>query len=106
MSRLALFDLDNTLLSGDSEVLWGDFLVARGILGADFAARNAEMDRRYHAGAAQPADFCEFFAATLAGRSVAQWQPLRDAFMQEVIRPRLPSAAFALLASRTSFRVL
>ena len=52
MSGLALFDLDNTLLSGDSEVLWGEFLVAQGVLGADFAQRNAEMDRRYHAGLA------------------------------------------------------
>lgn len=98
MSRLALFDLDNTLLNGDSEVLWAEFLVARGVLGADFAERNAEMNRLYHAGEAAPADFCEFFASTLAGRSPAQWQPLRLAFMDEVIRPRLPAAAFALVA--------
>ncbi|CAN5458203.1 HAD family hydrolase [soil metagenome] len=97
MSRLALFDLDNTLLNGDSEVLWGEFLVAKGVLGADFAERNAEMDRLYHAGQAAPADFCEFFAGTLTGRSAAQWQPLRLAFMDQVIRPRLPTAAFALV---------
>ncbi len=37
MQTLALFDLDNTLLTGDSEVLWADFLVSRGLLGDCFA---------------------------------------------------------------------
>ena len=95
--RLALFDLDNTLLTGDSEVLWGEFLVARGLADPGFAERNAEMDRHYHAGLATPADFCAFFAATLAGRTPAEWQPLREAFMREVVRPRLPAAAMALV---------
>lgn len=96
-TRLALFDLDNTLLTGDSEVLWGKFLVARGMAGADFAERNAEMDRRYHAGEAAPGEFCEFFAGTLAGQTPAAWAPLREAFMQEVIRPRIPDSAQALV---------
>ncbi len=94
---LALFDLDNTLLTGDSEVLWGEFLVARGLAGPDFAERNTEMDRRYHAGEAAPGAFCEFFAATFGGKTPAEWQPLRQAFMQQVIRPRIPAAAMALV---------
>jgi len=94
---LALFDLDNTLLTGDSEVLWGEFLVARGLAGANFALRNAEMDRRYHAGEAAPGEFCAFFASTLGGKTPAEWQPLRQAFMQEVIRPRIPASAIALV---------
>lgn len=94
---LALFDLDNTLLTGDSEVLWADFLVARGVLGPAFAQRNAEMDRRYHAGEATPSEFCEFFASTFEGRSPAEWAPLRAAFMDEVIRPRIPAAARELV---------
>jgi len=97
MSGLALFDLDNTLLSGDSEVLWGDFLVSRGLLGDDFAHRNAEMHRRYQAGEAAPSDFCAFFARTLAGRTADEWQALRAAFMDEVVRPLIPPAAHALV---------
>lgn len=97
MSALALFDLDNTLLDGDSEVLWTDFLIAQGLLDASFAARNAEMDRRYRAGEAAPADFCEFFASTLEGRTPAQWHPVREAFMVKVVRPRIPPAARELL---------
>ncbi|CAN5920023.1 HAD family hydrolase [soil metagenome] len=95
MSGLALFDLDNTLLTGDSEVLWADFLVQRGLLDAEFAERNAEMDRRYHAGLAAPSEFCEFFASTFAGKSPAEWAPVRESFMEEVIRPRIPAAAHA-----------
>lgn len=98
MSTLALFDLDNTLLAGDSEVLWADYLIAQGLLDASFSARNAEMDRRYRAGEAAPAEFCEFFAGILGGKTPDEWSPVRAAFMQEVIRPRIPEAARQLVA--------
>ena len=97
VQTLALFDLDNTLLTGDSEVLWADFLVSRGLLGDCFAQRNADMDRRYHAGEAAPGEFCEFFASTFEGRSPAEWAPTRAAFMNEVIGPRIPDAARELV---------
>lgn len=98
MTRLALFDLDNTLLTGDSEVLWVDYLLARGALDASFAARNAEMDRRYATGTATPGEFCAFYASTFGGRTPTAWAPVREAFMAEVIRPRLSMAAHALVA--------
>ena len=97
MSALALFDLDNTLLTGDSEVLWVEDLLAQGLLDAGLAARNAEMDRRYHAGKAEPAEFCEFYAATFAGRTPQDWAPVRAGFMADVIRPRIPPAAHELV---------
>lgn len=94
---LVLFDLDNTLLTGDSEVLWVEYLLAKGVLDTSLAARNAEIDQRYHAGEATPAEFCEFFASTFAGRTPQEWAPLRAGFMAEVIRPRLPAAAHELV---------
>ena len=49
--RLALFDLDNTLLGGDSDHAWGDYLCARGILDANtYKARNDEFYQDYLAG--------------------------------------------------------
>ena len=98
MSALALFDLDNTLLTGDSEVLWVEYLLAQGLLDSALAARNAEMDRRYRAGDAAPAEFCEFFASTFAGRTPTDWAPVRAAFMADVILPRIPAAARELVA--------
>lgn len=97
MSRLAVFDLDNTLLTGDSEVLWVAHLLGRGMLPAHFAAKNAEMDRRYHAGLAAPSEFSAFYASTLAGRTPEEWAAVLADFVHGTIRPRIPQAARALV---------
>lgn len=97
MTRLALFDLDNTLLTGDSEVLWVGFLLARGVLDASLAARNAELDHRYHAGQVAPEEFCAFYAATFGGRTAAQWAPLLGDFARCVLLPRIAPDAHALV---------
>ena len=101
--KLTVFDLDHTLLSGDSDVLWCDFLMARGVLDREnFAARNQQMDAQYRAGTVSTLTFCEFYVATLAGRSAQAWQPLREAFLHEVIAPRIPAAAHALVQRHLS----
>ena len=98
MPRLTLFDLDHTLLDGDSDVLWCDFLMQRGVLErADFQARNERMARDYQAGTVSAQAFCEFYVATLAARPRAAWLPLRQAFLDEVVAPRLPAAAHTLV---------
>ncbi len=96
--RIAFFDLDHTLLDGDSDVLWCEFLVARGVLerGA-FAARNADIAARYQAGNVDPVEFANFYVSTLAGRSRGQWEPLRQEFMRDAITPRIPKASFELV---------
>jgi HAD superfamily hydrolase (TIGR01490 family) len=99
MMRLALFDLDHTLLSGDSDVLWCEFLIAEGLLDrAEFEPRNRDMAERYARGLATPAEFCGFYAQTLAGARPDAWQGLRSRFLDEVIAPRIPAAARALVA--------
>ena len=100
MSRLALFDLDHTLLSGDSDGLWCEFLMQHGQLPrGEFEGRNAQMAERYHAGSVTPVEFCEFYVSTLAGRAPAQWQPWRERFLGDVVAPLIPPAAHALLDS-------
>ena len=97
---LALFDLDHTLLSGDSDVLWCDFLMARGVLDrAAFAARNADMETRYKAGTVGVQEFADFYVGTLAGRTRAQWEALRRDFLATQIIPRIPAAALQLVRS-------
>jgi HAD superfamily hydrolase (TIGR01490 family) len=95
--RLALFDLDHTLLSGDSDVLWCEFLLAQGLLDDSFVRRNRRMSEAYTAGSVTPADYCNFYAGLLAGRSERDWLPLRQRFVDEVVRPRIPDDARALL---------
>jgi len=98
MTRLALFDLDHTLLSGDSDVLWCEFLIAEGLLDrADFEPRNRRMAERYARGIATPAEFCGFYAQTLAGARPDTWQDLRERFLRDVIAPRIPAASRELV---------
>jgi HAD superfamily hydrolase (TIGR01490 family) len=98
--RLALFDLDGTLLDGDTDELWCEFLMAEGILErTSFEVRNRDIAKRYAAGGIEPAEFCAFYASTLSGRSASQWSPLRERFVAAVIVPRLGAAAHALVAS-------
>ena len=95
---LVLFDLDHTLLDGDSDVLWCDFLIARGVLErSSFAPRNADVETRYRAGTVDVAEFANFYVGTLAGRTRVQWEPLRQQFLRTEIVPRIPRAALELV---------
>jgi HAD superfamily hydrolase (TIGR01490 family) len=99
--RLALFDLDHTLLSADSDVLWCEFLVAEGRLGLEFVGQYRAIAQRYDAGTVTPVEYCNFHAGTLAGLSPAELLPLRERFFHERVRPRIPDDARELLqASR------
>lgn len=96
--NLALFDLDHTLLSGDSDVLWCEFLQDEGVLDrAEFGPRNAAMEAAYRAGTVGVLEFSSFYVGTLAGRTVAAWEPLRRRFLDEVVVPRLPAQALELV---------
>ncbi|MES2958542.1 MAG: HAD-IB family hydrolase [Pseudomonadota bacterium] len=98
MIRLTLFDLDHTLLDGDSDVLWCDFLLDRGIIDrANFAERNARMEQDYRSGKVSAQDFCDFYVSTLAARSRTEWEPLRTEFLAQVVAPRIGTAAHALV---------
>lgn len=100
---LTLFDLDHTLLDGDSDVLWCGFLMDRGVLDrAEFEPRNRRMERDYKAGTVSPHEFCEFYVSTLAGRTRAQWEPLRRAYVDTVIAPRIGRAAHDLVERHRS----
>jgi HAD superfamily hydrolase (TIGR01490 family) len=97
--RLTLFDLDHTLLDGDSDQLWCEFLMDRGVLPREpFESLNRVMARDYAAGEVSAQAFCDFYIGTLAGRSADEWGTLRRAFVDERIVPRIPAAAMDLVA--------
>ena len=101
--RLTCFDLDHTLLSGDSDVMWCDFLIRQGTLDAAlFAAKNADMETRYKTGAVGLAEFADFYVGTLAGRTPRQWEATRQAFLQECIVPHIPAQALDLVRQHQS----
>ena len=99
-ARLALFDLDHTLLTGDSDVLWCEFLMDHGVLDrAEFQPRNDDMARRYREGSVSAEEFCAFYVATLAGRTLHEWRPWRERFLHEIVAPQIPASARELVES-------
>lgn len=101
--KLALFDLDNTLLSGDSDYEWGRFLAARGAIdGADYEAKNLEYYRRYQAGSLDIHEFLAFALAPLAAHPRWQLDAWHREFMRERIEPMIGAAARALVERHRS----
>lgn len=98
--RLALFDLDHTLLDGDSDQLWCDFLIDKGMLdNAIFSAKNEAMARDYKTGAVNVQAFCEFYIGTLTLKSPVEWEPLRQEFLSDWVAPRLCAGGKAHIKS-------
>lgn len=96
--QLALFDLDGTLLGGDSDTLWVRFLIDQQVLDEAAAARCAQVAALYAAGTVVPEEYGRFQAGLLAGRTPAELLPLRQRFLVQQIQPRIPQAARDLLA--------
>ncbi len=83
---LAIFDLDNTLIAGDSDHQWGEFLVARGeVDGAGYKAANDRFYQDYLDGTLDIFAYQEFVLSVLKGRDLDQLHALRRDFMAQVI---------------------
>lgn len=94
---LALFDLDHTLLDGDSDVLWCNFLIRHGLLPPEQQALNAQMEAGYRDGSVTVAAFCSFYVSLTGGRSLDFWAPWCKRFLHDDVLPRIPPAAHALV---------
>lgn len=96
--RLALFDLDNTLLGGDSDHAWGDWLCERGILdGATYKARNDDFYQDYLAGRLNITDYLNFTLDIFGRTEMAQLDAWHREFMAECIEPIILPKGLALL---------
>ena len=99
MRKLALFDLDNTLLHGDSDYEWAQFLIEEGVLHADeYNAKNEWFYERYKDGTLDIHEFLDFQLAPIARRPRAQLDAWHRQFMQRRIRPIILPRAPELLA--------
>ncbi|QKE65376.1 HAD family hydrolase [Aquipseudomonas campi] len=97
--RLALFDLDNTLLAGDSDHSWGEFLCQRGLVDAvAYQARNDAFYADYCAGKLDVVAYQNFSQAILGRTDMAQLAQWHAEFMREVIEPIILAKGEALLA--------
>lgn len=101
--HLALFDLDDTLIDGDSDRLWGRFLAARGYGPASLQEEHDRYHQLYQEGKLDIGDFLKFQLGTLAGQSMQQLQCWREEYLAEWIQPRLlPAAARLIEQHRTA----
>lgn len=95
---LAIFDLDNTLIADDSDFLWGQFLVDRGIVDKNhYEAANAKFYEDYKQGCLDIVEFLGFSLAPLAAHDPEQLYQWRDEFVETLIKPITLEAAHALV---------
>ena len=96
--KLVLFDLDNTLLAGDSDFEWAQFLIQRGVLDRElYEARNQTFYEQYKAGTLDIHAFLDFQLKPLARHPRAQLDAWHADFMQQKIRPIMTLAAQQLV---------
>jgi HAD superfamily hydrolase (TIGR01490 family) len=95
---LAIFDLDNTLLNGDSDYLWGRFLVELGVVDGDwYEAENQRFYDEYKAGRLDIFEFLRFSLKPLSEHDMTTLNDWRARFMEEKIRPIIQTRAQELV---------
>ncbi len=95
---LAIFDLDNTLLNGDSDHAWGEFLVAQGLADAvEYQQANDLFYQQYQQGCLDIHQYLEFALKPLAEYEKSQLDEWHKLFMQTIIQPMRQAKADSLL---------
>ena len=103
MKTLAIFDLDNTLLNGDSDHAWGEFLIEQGVVDETlYREANDHFYQMYKEGNLNIYQFLAFALQPLAKHSREQLNAWHRQFMQEKIRPMLQTKANELLEKHRS----
>lgn len=96
--QIVLFDLDNTLLGGDSDYLWGCFLVEEGLVdGKEYFETNARFYRDYQEGRLDIEAFLKFSLKPLSQHPAEKLHQLREKFIARKIAPIVLPAAKRLI---------
>ena len=96
--NLALFDLDNTLLAGDSDFEWAQFLISKGVVDREVQeAKNIQFYEQYKAGTLDIYEFLSFQLAPLARHPRAELDAWHREYMERHIRPIMTDQARALV---------
>ena len=97
--RLAIFDLDNTLLAGDSDHQWGEYLCSRGLVDADaYRAKNDQFYADYVAGQLDVIAYQNFCQEVLGQTDKAVLDEWHAGFMRDCIEPMILPKGEALIA--------
>ena len=101
MTQLALFDLDHTLLTCDSDVQWSAFLSEEGFLNQDDAVKRQQFYDDYEAGCLNIDAFLQFQLAPLARFSREELNEMHQRFMKRHILPHITQSAKQLVQNHT-----
>jgi HAD superfamily hydrolase (TIGR01490 family) len=95
---LAIFDLDHTLLNGDSDYLWGEYMVKTGIVNEQaYRARNEDFYRDYQRGELDSDRYLEFALEPLTRYTIAELHAWREDYVEKWIKPIIVPGARQLL---------
>ncbi len=98
--QLAIFDLDNTLLNGDSDYNWSLFLIEHGVLDSDlYKERNEQFFKDYQSGNLDVYAYCEFQFKTLKENPRELLDELRSDYVKKIINPMITKEAKELVES-------
>ncbi|MBI1174825.1 MAG: HAD-IB family hydrolase [Sideroxydans sp.] len=98
--KLALFDLDNTLLDGDSDFEWAQFLIEQGVIDRElFEAKNLHFYEQYKAGTLDIHEFLDFQLKPLSRHSRKVLDGWHEEFMRSKVRGMMSSVAQDLVAN-------
>jgi len=100
---LAIFDLDHTLINGDSDYLWGEYMVETGIVNEqEYRARNEEFYRDYQRGTLDNDRYLEFALEPLTHYTIGELHAWREGYVETWIKPIIAPGTCKLLDSHRS----
>ena len=96
--RIALFDLDHTLIPIDSDYEWGEFTIALGWCEAtEFKRRNTEFFDQYRAGTLDIHDYVRFATQAIREQGAIKSIAAHARYMSEIVQKTIKSQALALI---------
>ena len=97
MNELLIFDLDNTLLAGDSDRNWGIFLSEQQIVDASYLNESERFYDNYYEGSLDIDGFLSFCLKPLVANDMSLLVKLREQFIEEKIKPIVTKAGKELI---------
>ena len=89
MSKLTIFDLDNTLLAGDSDRAWGQYIVEKKIVSDAFLVESEKFYNSYYEGDLDIDGFLAFCLKPLTENKLSELLELRKGFIEDKIKPMM-----------------
>ncbi len=102
MSKLTIFDLDNTLLAGDSDRAWGQYIVEKQIVSDDFLIESEKFYNSYYEGELDIDSFLAFCLKPLTENKLSELLELRKGFIEDKIKPMMLKEAIRTVEQKKS----